>query len=84
MSLKVEIYGREDCRFSVVAVAYCASRSYPFVYLDLADPAVHAEMLERAPLAVTSPQIFIGPHRIGTFSSLHSKDAIIQQLLGGH
>ena len=84
MSLKVEIYGQEDCRFCVAAVAYCASRSYPFVFLNITDPLVKAELLARAPLAVTAPQIFIGPHRIGGLLSLRSMDTIIQQLLGGH
>ena len=94
MSLKVEIYGRDSCRFSMAAIAYCATRAYPSVFHDLDDPAVEAQMLRctppRAdarrptPTDAVTPQIFIGPHFIGGLISLRGKDAIIQQLLGGH
>jgi glutaredoxin 3 len=84
MSLKIEIYGRESCPFCVAAVAYCATRAYPFVFLDLDIASIAEELLLRSPLAITAPQIFIGPHRIGGIETLRAKDALIQQLLGGH
>jgi glutaredoxin 3 len=84
MTKKIDIYGTENCRFCAAAVAYCKKRGYPVRYHDAGVPVIRAEMLDRAPLAVTVPQIFIGEARIGGFDSLVRSDERIQQLLGGN
>jgi glutaredoxin len=77
MSLKVEIYGRESCRFSVAAVAWCVARSFPCVlHAPGSDTPISA-------LGRVLPQIFIGAHRIGGLEDLRASSALIQQILKG-
>lgn len=84
MAGKVEIYGRDDCRFCAAAVAACQKHALPFVYYDLVDPLNGASLeqrLGRAPATV--PQIFIGPHRIGGFEDFKRAMPVVQQILSG-
>lgn len=84
MSLKIEIYGRDDCRFCAAAKAHCTKKDYPFVYHDLtASPILAFDMLDKAPGETTVPQIFIGDHHIGGFDDLQANDVVVQQLIGG-
>lgn len=78
MTGKVEIYGSESCRFTVAAIAWCSTRSYPFILIHA--PAADNPNKVRGH---SLPQIFIGAHRIGGFESLRASDALIQQILGG-
>lgn len=85
MGLKVEIYGRDDCRFCVAAVAHCQKRGYSFVYNDVSTEPYWADLINRlGNLPESVPQIFIGDHHIGGFSDLKANDGAVQQILGGH
>lgn len=85
MSGKIEIYGRDDCRFCAAAVAFCQRRQLPFVYHNMTnDSLLKAELeLRMRETPKTVPQIFIGPHRIGGFDDLQRNYPTIQQILGG-
>jgi len=61
----IEIFGQENCRHCVRAVAYARSRNLQFTYHDIADQAARQEMFRRNPAAETVPQIFIGDSLIG-------------------
>ena len=63
---KVEIYTKFGCGYCVRAKHLLTSKSVDFTEYDitLGGPK-RAEMLERAPGAMTVPQIFIGEHHVG-------------------
>ncbi len=63
---KVEIYTKFGCGYCVRAKHLLASKGVDFTEYDitLGGPK-RAEMLERAPGAMTVPQIFIGEHHVG-------------------
>ncbi|MCK1543416.1 glutaredoxin [Bradyrhizobium sp. 179] len=84
MSGKVEIYGRDDCRFCVAAVALCQKHKLPFVYHKITDALLGAELEERlGDPPKTVPQIFIGAHKIGGFEDLKRALPVVQQILFG-
>lgn len=85
MSQKIEIYGRDDCRFCAAARAFCEKRKLPFVYHDMTGSGLlMAELCDRMGGEVKSvPQIFIGAHKIGGFEDLQRNYATIQQIIGG-
>jgi glutaredoxin len=84
MSGKVEIYGRDDCRFCAAAVALCQKHKLPFVYHTITDALMAAELEERlGRKAATVPQIFIGAHKIGGFDDLRRALPVVQQILFG-
>lgn len=85
MALRVEIYGKDDCRFCAAAVAHCQRRGYPFAYHDVSVQTTWEELLTRLDdLPDTVPQIFIGIHHIGGFDDLKAQDEVMQQIIGGH
>lgn len=86
MSSVIEIYGRDDCRFSAASRAHVQRKGYRFVYHDMtANPALAHDLEDRlGEKPETVPQIFIGAHHIGGFSDLQASDAVIQQILGGN
>jgi glutaredoxin len=89
MSLTVEIYGRDDCRFCAAAVALCQKNKLPFVYLDMSgrEPLAAFRMVELEDRLghkpATVPQIFIGAHKIGGFDDLKRALPVVQQILFG-
>lgn len=88
MGDKVEIYGRDDCRFCAAAVALCQKHKLPFVYRDInADPLIMDELAARMGVenlkGKTVPQIFIGAHKIGGFDDLKRALPVVQQILFG-
>jgi glutaredoxin len=86
MSLKVEIYGRDDCRFCAAARAFCQKRALAFVYHDMtSDVLVRDDLYARLGFnePTTVPQIFLGLHRIGGFEDLQRAYPAIQQIIGG-
>ncbi len=85
MSQRVEIYGRDDCRYCAAARAFCQKRAVPFIYHDMTSDALLVdELSERlGETPKTIPQIFIGEHRIGGFDDLVRAYPVIQQILGG-
>jgi glutaredoxin len=86
MSPRIEIYGRDDCRFCAAAVAHCQKRNYPFAYHDIKTyQYLEVDLHHRlGAKPETVPQIFIGAHHIGGFTDLQASDAVIQQILGGN
>lgn len=83
--MKIEIYGRDDCRFCAAARVFCEKNKLPYVYIDTThDHVLAEEMQSRAPDATTVPQIFIGAHRIGGYDDLRRSLPVIQQIIGGH
>jgi glutaredoxin len=85
MSGKVEIYGRDDCRFCAAAVALCQKHKLPFAYHNLGSNLVlQAELEDRlGAKPKTVPQIFIGAHKIGGFEDLKRALPVVQQILFG-
>jgi glutaredoxin 3 len=84
-ALKIEIYGRDDCRFCAGAVAFCEKRKLPYVYHNMSlDPALMSALIVRlGAQPKTVPQIFIGAHRIGGFDDLKRSYPAVQQILFG-
>lgn len=84
MTPKIEIYGRDDCRFCAAARQFCERRRYAYVYHDASDPAVYAALVDRlGETPETVPQIFLGIHDLGGFEELRASEPIIQQIIGG-
>lgn len=83
MSLSIEIYGRDDCRFCAAARAHCSRRGYPFIYHDMtgSDAMLAALEARLGEPVETVPQIFIGSHHIGGFTDLQDQDDSVRQLL---
>lgn len=86
MAKRVEIYGRDDCRFCAAAVAHCQRKGYAHVYYNVGrDQALMAALVDRLGREPkTVPQIFIGGHHIGGFTDLQANDVVVQQILGGN
>ncbi len=72
---RIEIYTKWGCPYCVRAAALLDRKGVPYVEHDvtLGGPK-KAEMLERAPGAMTVPQIFIGTTLVGGCDDLHALD----------
>lgn len=83
---RLEIYGRDDCRYCAAAKALCERRGLRFDYRDMTrDPELRQELEARRPDFKTVPQVFLGNHAIGGFDDLSRAVAagVIQQIIGG-
>lgn len=86
MSGKVEIYGRDDCRYCAAAIALCQRMKLPAVYHNMTgNDLLKEELIERlgGKPPATVPQIFIGAHRIGGFDDFKRALPVVQQILFG-
>jgi glutaredoxin 3 len=83
---QIDIYTKFGCPFCVRAKRLLADKGAAFTEYDitLGGPR-RAEMLERAPDAVTVPQIFIGAVHVGGCDDLHALEAAgkLDALLAG-
>jgi len=83
---QIDIYTKFGCPFCVRAKRLLADKGAEFTEYDitLGGPK-RAEMLERAPDAVTVPQIFIGAVHVGGCDDLHALEAAgkLDALLAG-
>ncbi len=83
---QIDIYTKFGCPFCVRAKRLLADKGAEFTEYDitLGGPK-RAEMLERAPNAVTVPQIFIGAVHVGGCDDLHALEAAgkLDALLAG-
>lgn len=83
---QIDIYTKFGCPFCVRAKRLLSDKGAEFTEYDitLGGPK-RAEMLERAPDAVTVPQIFIGAVHVGGCDDLHALDAAgkLDALLAG-
>lgn len=73
---KIDIYTKWGCPFCVRAKALLDAKGASYVEHDvtMGGPA-KAEMLARAPAAITVPQIFIGSTHVGGCDDLHALEA---------
>jgi glutaredoxin 3 len=72
---KVEIYTKWGCGFCVRAKALLETKGVEFEEHDITmGGPKRAEMLERAPGAMTVPQIFIDGNAVGGCDDLHALD----------
>lgn len=83
---QIDIYTKFGCPFCARAKRLLADKGAEFTEYDitLGGPK-RAEMLERAPNAVTVPQIFIGAVHVGGCDDLHALEAAgkLDALLAG-
>ncbi len=83
---QIDIYTKFGCPFCVRAKRLLSDKGAEFTEYDitLGGPK-RAEMLERAPDAVTVPQIFIGAVHVGGCDDLHALEAAgkLDALLAG-
>jgi glutaredoxin 3 len=83
---QIDIYTKFGCPFCVRAKRLLNEKGAAFTEYDitLGGPK-RAEMLERAPNAMTVPQIFIGTLHVGGCDDLHALDAAgkLDALLAG-
>ena len=83
---QIDIYTKFGCPFCVRAKRLLADKGAEFTEYDitLGGPK-RAEMLERAPNAMTVPQIFIGAVHVGGCDDLHALEAAgkLDALLAG-
>lgn len=83
---QIDIYTKFGCPFCVRAKRLLSEKGAEFTEYDitLGGPK-RAEMLERAPDAVTVPQIFIGAVHVGGCDDLHALEAAgkLDALLAG-
>lgn len=83
---QIDIYTKFGCPFCVRAKRLLSDKGAEFTEYDitLGGPK-RAEMLERAPNAVTVPQIFIGAVHVGGCDDLHALEAAgkLDALLAG-
>ncbi|MCC6863995.1 MAG: glutaredoxin 3 [Rhodobacteraceae bacterium] len=72
----VEIYTTPLCSFCHAAKRLLAKKGVDYKEIHVsADPALRAEMMERAGGRRTVPQIFIGGVHVGGCDDLHALDA---------
>jgi glutaredoxin 3 len=72
---KVEIYTKWGCGYCSAAKRLLGAKGVSFEEYDITmGGPKRAEMLERAPGAMTVPQIFIDDARIGGSDDLHALD----------
>lgn len=83
---QIDIYTKFGCPFCVRAKRLLSDKGAEFTEYDitLGGPK-RAEMLERAPNAMTVPQIFIGAVHVGGCDDLHALEAAgkLDALLAG-
>lgn len=71
----IEIYSKFTCPYCARAKQLLSSKGAEYVEYDVTmDQVKRAEMVERAPGAITVPQIFIGGQAVGGFDDLDALD----------
>lgn len=72
---QVEIYTSPTCGYCHAAKRLLSAKSVSFTEFDVTrDPALRAEMMQRANGRRTVPQIFIGQTHIGGFDDMNALD----------
>jgi glutaredoxin 3 len=64
---KVQIYGTDWCPYCTAAKELLDDKGVPYEEIDASDPAVRADMIQRAHGRRTVPQIFIGETHVGGY-----------------
>jgi glutaredoxin 3 len=71
----VEIYTSPLCGYCHAAKRLLAKKGVAFTEFDVSrDPAVRAQMMQRAKGGRTVPQIFVGDQHVGGSDDLHALD----------
>ncbi len=71
---RVEIFTTPFCGFCAAAKALLSKKNAAFEETDVTDPALRAQVMERANGARTVPQIFIDDVHVGGFDDLVELD----------
>jgi glutaredoxin 3 len=73
---KVEVYSKDYCPYCVKAMNLLKQKGVAFTEIDIThDPALQAQMMERAKPRRTVPQIFINDVGVGGCDDLYALDA---------
>ncbi|HVY50754.1 MAG TPA: glutaredoxin 3 [Devosia sp.] len=67
---KVQIYTTDWCPYCDAAKALLDDKGVPYDEIDVTDPMLRAEMVERAHGRRTVPQIFIGATHVGGYDDI--------------
>ena len=77
--MKLEIYGKPNCKYCVSAKELCRELGLKFTYIDIdADAEAKRDFMLRTNFAKTVPQIFLNDSLIGGF------DEFKQVVANGH
>jgi glutaredoxin 3 len=71
---KVQIYTTDWCPYCNAAKALLEDKGIPYDEIDATDPAMRAEMVQRAHGRRTVPQIFIGATHVGGYDDMAALD----------
>jgi glutaredoxin 3 len=75
--MKIEVIGRDNCPFCVMAVDLLKKEGLPFTYKKVGmadtDDITREELLQRAPGVKSVPVIFINDEYIGGYTSLEAR-----------
>jgi len=73
---EIIVYSKGYCPYCTAAKALLSQKGASFTEIDVtSDPALHAQMVDRAGGRRTVPQIFINGAHIGGSDDLHALDA---------
>ena len=66
------IYGKDNCKYCIMAKALLTTKGYKFQYMNLGDDFTREDLLSLAPTAKTFPQIWLTNENrhIGTYEEL--------------
>jgi glutaredoxin 3 len=71
----VELYTTRFCGYCAAAKRLLTTKGISYSEIDVsADPALRAEMTQRANGGRTVPQIFIGPTHVGGYDEINALD----------
>jgi len=67
---KVQIYTTDWCPYCSAAKSLLSDKGIPYDEIDVTDPDLRAEMMQRANGRRTVPQIFIGERHVGGYDDM--------------
>ncbi len=67
---KVQIYTTNWCPYCTAAKSLLAEKGVSYEEIDVTDPALRADMMQRAHGRRTVPQIFVGDTHVGGYDDL--------------
>jgi glutaredoxin 3 len=67
---KVQIYTTDWCPYCNAAKSLLDDKGVPYEEIDVTDPTLRAEMMQRAHGRRTVPQIFIGESHVGGYDEM--------------
>jgi len=68
----IEIYGKPNCPYCVMAKNLCETRMFPFEYKELGTDYTKEELLEMFPGARTVPQIKVHGKVVGGYQEFNT------------